>query len=173
MDQQVAMDLNGIMMAHQLEDQQNRLKSGINEIAAEVIRVTSVMGTAVSHLAEKAHESDQRVIEELKAWTAELEKRVCQALRDLAAQVPTAATVKKLVEIHLREMNERLNQSFASSEHTLKQHLENEIRQIREQMFELSKQRGNGNTGALEKDIQDLKLKVSTEKFDNQQSSAA
>ena len=74
MDQQVAMDLNGIMMAHQLEDQQNRLKSGINEIAAEVIRVTSVMGTAVSHLAEKAHESDQRVIEELKAWTAELQK---------------------------------------------------------------------------------------------------
>ena len=74
MDQQVAMDLNGIMMAHQLEDQQNRLKSGINEIAAEVIRVTSVMGTAVSHLAEKAHESDHMVIEELKAWTAELER---------------------------------------------------------------------------------------------------
>ena len=96
------MYLGRSMRNNALGAQQVRLKRGIEEVVAEVASVARVAGTAVTQLAEKAHESDQRVVSELKPWVADLARRLCQALRDLEAHVPTADTAKKPVEINMR-----------------------------------------------------------------------
>ena len=98
MEEYVAGQLGKVMRNQQLEGQQQRLRSGIEDVAAEVIRVTKVMGTSLTDLAVQAHESETRIVDELKTWKASLEARIMPKVKGLSEQIRSGDVVKTVSE---------------------------------------------------------------------------
>ena len=72
--------IRDMMSGHRLEEQQNNLRGGIEQVAQELIRVTHVMGPATHQMGESASASDNIIVAELQQWSDGLEARVPQAM---------------------------------------------------------------------------------------------
>ena len=59
-------------------------------------------------------------------------------MRELETRVPTAETVHPLFNANLRAMHERRNPGPTNCAHTLGEHMDAELRRVREQLSELS-----------------------------------
>ena len=118
MEESVVDQLEHILNSQQHEEQQRNLRSGIEQVAVELMRVTSVMGTAISQVAENASASDRRVVEELQSWSSGLEARVSQAIRQLSSEIPDANAIQNLAEKTANKSVEQVNQNLeAATQH--------------------------------------------------------
>ena len=61
------------MMESRRKDEQTQMKGNIEELAGELMRVTKVLGDALTQLAANSQKQDQQMVNELQAWTAGLE----------------------------------------------------------------------------------------------------
>ena len=100
------------------------LRADVSAIATELVRVTNVMGAAVSQLAEGVRDRDRQLVQDLQAWSQGLEGQVTAATnQDLRPRVrealaspdmsnPLEAQIKGFIE---REVIEKMDRYVAES----------------------------------------------------------
>ena len=138
MDETTAGSLRDIMMYHEVEENQVKLKSGIEQVASAVAQLTQVMGSAIGQVASRAHDSDQKIIAELQSWTQGQDSRVnelTQELKKIPKQedilervrqevettIPRADAIQELVKKTMAEVIESHEKKFHDLEKEIRE----------------------------------------------------